>query len=118
MKRDDSVFLRHILDAVDAVERFTPGATHSEFLRNEMMHQAVVRELEIIGEAAARVSPDFRREYPDIAWGQIIGMRNRLVHAYFEVDLNIVWEIVNFDLPPLKEHAKRILGELGNANQD
>ena len=79
-----------------------------------MIQNAVVRELEIIGEATRSLPEEFRREHPDIEWGDIIAMRNRLVHAYFDVDLNVLWEVVHNDLPVLDAFARRIIGGGGD----
>jgi len=111
MRKHDEVLLHDMLTAVDAIKRFTSGTTYSHFAANEMMHQAVIRELEIIGEAARSVSDALQDAQPEIAWAQIVGMRNRLIHAYSKVDLGIVWEIVQIDLPVLEQQVKRILGE-------
>ncbi|MFQ5814011.1 MAG: DUF86 domain-containing protein [Anaerolineae bacterium] len=111
MKKDNTVYLRHIRDAIQRVERHLAGVSWEQFLRNELVQDAVVRQLEIIGEATRNLSDDFRRGHPEVAWRQIIGMRNRLIHAYFKVDLGIVWEITHVDLPLLKEQVERFLEE-------
>jgi uncharacterized protein with HEPN domain len=72
----------------------------------------VVRQLEIIGEGANNLSVELREAHPEITWGQIIGMRNRLIHAYFQVDLDIVWEVARVDLPMLRERVEYMLEEL------
>ena len=74
-----------------------------------MLELALVRLIEIIGEAAARVSPEGQREYPSIPWPKIIGMRNRLIHGYDEVDLDVLWDTIEFDLPPLITTLQQIL---------
>ena len=79
-----------------------------------MIQNTVVRELEIIGEATRSLPEEFRREHPDIEWGDIIAMRNRLVHAYFDVDLNVVWEVGQNDLPILDAFVRRIIGGGGD----
>ena len=113
MKKDDSVFLRHILDAIHQVNGYLSGVTHDQFLQQKIVQDAVVRQLEIIGEAANNLSVDLREMHPEVTWGQIIGMRNRLIHAYFQVDLDIVWEVAGIDLPALKERVEDMLEELG-----
>ena len=110
--RDDSVFLRHILDAVKTVEGYIANVSRGEFLQNGMLRDAVTRQLEIIGEAARNLSDETRQRHPNIEWGQIIGMRNRLIHAYFQVDIELLWEIVGNDLPLLRTQVERILTEL------
>jgi uncharacterized protein with HEPN domain len=100
MKRDDAFLLDMLISARDAVT-FIDGLT-VELFRASRMHQlAVLKALETVGEAAARLSEKTKAVHPDIAWREIIGMRNRLVHGYFEVDLEKVWDTVREDLPPL-----------------
>jgi uncharacterized protein with HEPN domain len=109
MMKDSSVYLRHIVDAIQRVERHLAGVSREEFFEAELVQDAVVRQLEIIGEAARNLPEDLRGEHSDVPWGQIVGLRNRLVHAYFQVDLAIVWEIAALDLPLLKAQVETIL---------
>lgn len=109
MKKDDTVYLKHMRDAIQRAERHLTGVAWEQFRQSEIVQDAVIRQLEIIGEATRNISEDFRRAHPYVPWSQIIGLRNRLVHAYFAVDLTIVWEIVQIDLPPLKEQIERML---------
>ena len=112
MKKDESVYLRHILDAFVQIEFYMDDVSHEEFLQNRLLQDGVIRQLEVMGEAARNLSDDLRNEYPQIPWRQMIGLRNRMAHAYFNVDLQIVWEIVRGDIPDLKEKIKRILTEM------
>jgi uncharacterized protein with HEPN domain len=107
--KDDQLFLQHILAAIEAVDEYLQGASRITFVQNRMQTDAVVRQLEIIGEAARNLSDECRDAHRDIEWGQIIGMRNRLIHAYFRVDIELVWEIVTTDLPVLKGQVESIL---------
>ena len=116
MKKDDTVYLRHVLDAVRKIGRYTEGVTYEQYLRNDMMQDGVVRQLEIIGEAVRSLSTDLRQAHPEVSWKQVVGMRNRLIHGYFEVDLAIVWEIVRVDLPSLRAQVADILHTLGAHN--
>ena len=109
MRKDNTIYLRHIRDAIQRVERHLAGVSWTRFWQSELVQDAVVRQLEIIGEAARNLSDDFCRAHPEIPWSQIIGMRNRLIHAYFAVDLTIVWEITHIDLPLLEVQIERIL---------
>jgi uncharacterized protein with HEPN domain len=102
MRRDEAYLLDILLAARRACQ-FLEGLTWEEFLQSELHQNAVMRPLGIIGEAASRVSQETKDEYPEIPWHQMIGMRNRLVHEYFRVDLAAVWETVRTDLPPLIE---------------
>jgi uncharacterized protein with HEPN domain len=111
MRADDSIRLRHMLDAARDALSFVVGREREDLDRDRMLALALVRSIEIIGEAGARVSAEGRTEVPGIPWAEIIAMRNRLIHAYFDVDLDIVWETVKNDLPPLVATLERILAE-------
>ena len=109
--KDDRLFLQHILAAIETVTDYIDGTSRVAFVQNKMLSDAVVRQLEIIGEAARNLSDECRDAHQDIEWGQIIGMRNRLIHAYFQVDVELVWEIVTADLPLLKMQIETIVAE-------
>ena len=111
MKKDDTVYLRHILDAIGRVDEYVQIVSKEQFLENHLLQDAVVRQLEIIGEASRNVSDEFREKHAIIPWGQIIAFRNRVIHAYFDVNLDIAWSILQNDLLPLKRNVKQILGE-------
>jgi len=108
-KRDDTVYLRHILDAIQRIQNYLAGVSYDEFLGNLLLQDGVVRQLEIIGEATTRFSIEFRDAHPEIAWAKMVGMRNRLIHVYFEVDLSIIWDTVHTDLASLKQQIAQIL---------
>jgi uncharacterized protein with HEPN domain len=101
MANEDAVRLRHMLDAANKVLEFSRGKTRKDLDSDEKLALALVRLLEVFGEAANALSEPFRKKHPDIPWQSIIGTRNRLVHGYFDVDFDIVWNIVTVDLPPL-----------------
>jgi len=109
MKRDDTVYLHHILDAIESIENYTKGMSENEFLSNSMAHDAVVRQIEIIGEAARNVSDEFQNKHPNLPWTKMIGIRNKITHEYFNVNYAIVWDTVKDDLPLLKKSIKKIL---------
>ena len=109
--RDDKAYLHHILDAIERVQLYVTSVTYEAFTRNLLLQDGVVRQLQIVGEAARQISDAFRHAHPELPWSAMIGMRNRLTHAYFEVNLPIVWDTIHFDLPPLKEKIERILAE-------
>lgn len=113
MKRDNGVYLHHIRDAIERVERHLAELSREEFLESELVQDAVVRQLEIIGWAARNLSDDLRQAHAEVPWTEIVGMRNRLIHAYFQVDLEIVWEIVQVDLPLLKGQIERLVESEG-----
>lgn len=100
--KDELVYVRHIVDAIAAIEQFTAGHDYASFSINKMTQDAVIRELEIIGEASKRLSEAFKLSLPDIPWKNIAGMRDKLIHDYFGVNLEAVWKTVQDDLPPLK----------------
>ena len=109
MKRDETVYLRHILDAIDSIEEYTRSMSENEFFSNSMAHDAVVRQLEVIGEASNNISDDFQDRHPKIPWGKMIGIRNKIIHEYFNINYAIVWDTIQDDLPMLKKLIKKIL---------
>jgi uncharacterized protein with HEPN domain len=110
MLATDAVRLRHILDAAREALVFVQGRSRSDLDADHMLSLALVRLLEIIGEAARGVSPALRESHPKIAWNQMTGMRDRLIHGYFDVNQDIVWQTVHQDLPPLIAELDRVLG--------
>lgn len=109
MQRDDMVCVRHILDAARKAMLFARDRTREELDADEMLSLSLVRLLEIIGEAANGVSMDFREKHPQISWKKMIGLRNRLIHGYFDINLDIVWDTVVEDLPPLVADLEKII---------
>ena len=109
MKRDDTVYLHHILDAIGLIEEYTKGMSENEFLANSMAHDAVVRQIEIIGEAARNISDAFRDKHSKLPWGEMTGIRNKIIHEYFNINYTIVWDTVRDDLPSLKKSMKKII---------
>ncbi len=107
--KDDSVFLKHILESIEWIEKDIQGLTEEEFLKNVPIQDAVFRRLEIIGEAVGNLSDDFKEEHSDISWNKAMATRNILIHNYFGVDLNIVWDTVTQSLPEFKEQIKNLL---------
>ena len=100
MRRDETYLLDILIAARDARD-FVSDVTQSQFYASRLHQSAVIKALEVIGEAAARISDEMRQAHPDIPWTDMTGMRNRLVHGYFEVDLGKVWDTIQDDLPTL-----------------
>ena len=107
--RDDRAYLHHILDAIQTIESYITGQYFEQFHANKMMVDAVVRELEIIGEAANQVSVDLKEKHPDIPWFKMRGLRNFVIHEYFSVNEKIVWDTCKENLPKLKQQIMEIL---------
>lgn len=101
MFKNDRIRLRHMVDAMREAVSFADGRVREDLNEDRQLTLALVKDLEIIGEAAAQVSEATRQQLDDIPWSRIIAMRNRLVHAYFDINLDIVWQTVRKDLPPL-----------------
>lgn len=109
MNSRDEVRLRHMLDAAQKAIAFTQGRERTDLDTDEILALAVVRLVEIMGEAAKNVSQPLKDQTPEIAWRQIAGTRDRLTHAYFDVNLDIIWDIVTHDLPSLVEAIEELL---------
>lgn len=109
MIKDDAVYLRHILDAINQIEEYVDGFDYEMLLRSRLVQDGVIRQFEIIDEATKNLSPDLKGRYPHVPWKDIAGMRDKLIHQYFGVDLSAVWETVVHDLPPFKGDITRIL---------
>ena len=101
MRPDDQVRLNHLRDAARTALRFTQDRTRSDIEHDEMLRLALTKLIEIIGEAAKQVSTDGRAEYPDVPWSAAARMRDRLVHHYFDIDLDVLWVTIEVDLPAL-----------------
>ncbi len=107
----DLIRLRHMLEAAQEAVSYAAGHGRGDLESDGMLAHALTRCLEIIGEAATQVATSFRAEHPEIPWRDMTSMRNRLIHAYFDVNLNILWRTVREDLPPLIANIERILAQ-------
>ena len=110
IKPDDKVRLRHMLDAALEIQEYVESSTRESLDRDRKLVHSLVRLFEIIGEAASQVSDELRENVIEIPWFIIIGMRNRLIHAYFEINLDVVWRTSKDDIPSLIEELKKLLG--------
>jgi uncharacterized protein with HEPN domain len=104
--KDDEVYLLHIRKSIRKIRKYTTSIDRDAFLKNDLVQDAVIRQLEIIGEASKRVSERSREKYPGIPWKDISGMRDKLIHHYFGVDLDAVWLTVENDLQVLEKALK------------
>lgn len=108
-KRDDTVYLNDMLDAIRQIEQYMRGLEFQAFSEDKMRQDAVVRRFQVIGEAARNISPEFQQAHPNVPWSEIIGMRHKVIHDYFEIDLETIWDTVYSDLPSLEEWIERTL---------
>jgi uncharacterized protein with HEPN domain len=108
--RDRSLFLEDITSSCRKIIEFVEEYTFDEFLQDEKTFDAVVRNLEVIGEAVKHLSDDFRRQHPDTDWRAIAGVRDILTHAYFALDLEVLWNVVQVEVPQLLISVQEILG--------
>ena len=107
MVKDNNIFIDHILSAISDIEGYVTGKDEKSFGKDKMLQDAVIRKVEIIGEAARNLSEEFKSKKADVEWRDIMDMRNKLIHEYFGVDLETVWLVVKKDLPSLKEKLQK-----------
>ena len=108
-RHDDKVRLQHMLEHAREAVAMTEGKERADLRRERMLELSLIRLIEVVGEAAARVTPEGQAKYPSIPWSQVVSMRNRLIHGYDQVDLNILWDTIEDDLPPLIAELEKIL---------
>jgi len=106
--KDDRVYLIHVLECIQQIEEYTING-REEFMNSRLIQDAVIRNMEIIGEAIKRVSPGLRGQHPEIPWREMAGMRDVLIHDYMGVDLKIVWNVVSRNLAKIKDHLRGLL---------
>ncbi|HZY57532.1 MAG TPA: DUF86 domain-containing protein [Rubrobacteraceae bacterium] len=106
---NDRVFLLHIRDALREVLTFIEGESYESFLANRMVQNAVMRSFEVVGEAARRVSPEFRQTHPEVPWRLMSDFRNKLIHDYFGLDLEVIWKTATEDAPVLLAQVEGLI---------
>jgi len=107
-KREWKLFVEDILESIELIESYVANMNFDDFKNDRKTIDAVVRNLEIIGEAARNISDEIKNKYQNVDWKGMIGLRNRIAHGYFGINLTIIWEILKQELPPLKEKMKQI----------
>ncbi len=112
MNKDPLVFISHIIDSIKDIEHFMKNVSKELFFKNKEKRSAVIRQIEVIGEAVKNLPSDFKDRNPNIPWKDIVGMRDKLMHHYFGVDLETIWKTVNRDIPVLKKQVQDIMKEL------
>lgn len=118
MTRNYLDYIEDIVHSISLIEKFTCNIDFPEFVSNEMLNYAVVRGLEIIGEASKNIPDEIKNEYPDIPWNKMSGIRNKIVHEYFGISLKIIWNVAKKELPPLRKPLIDILKSLEDKIED
>ena len=114
MSERDLVYLDSLVDAADAIREFVGSRTKQEFFAQRLVRDAVLRNLEVLGEAASRVSAELQRTHPEIPWKKASGMRNHLAHGYLTLNMDLIWDTVKRDVPTIGEQARAIRTKLEN----
>jgi uncharacterized protein with HEPN domain len=109
MKRSPKLFLNDIIESIKLIEKYIRGATYRNFLNDSVMRDAVIRRFEIIGETTKNIPMRIRKEYPEIPWRQMAGMRDMLAHEYFGIAIKRIWDTAQKDLPKLKKQIVKLL---------
>jgi len=109
MKKEDTAYLKHILDAITRIEEYIVGIEYEDFIENHLVQDGVIRQIEIIGEATKRISDEIKKKHLGIPWKDMAGMRDKLIHDYLGVDIDAVWDTVENDIPILKSKLKDII---------
>ena len=111
-KKSDLIFVEHVLESIEAIEEFSKEMTKEKLAVNRLNRNAIIRELEIIGEAVKNISDTTKERYKSVLWREIAGTRDKMIHHYFGIDLEIVWDIIKIELPILKKEMLKIKEEM------
>jgi uncharacterized protein with HEPN domain len=116
-RRNEATYLQDMLDAISQIQEYLSDLTYDRFVGESLYRDAIIRQMEIVGEAARCLTPDLRNRHADVPWVDVIGMRNRIAHVYFNLRLRVIWETATADLLPLKAQIERILADLDSARE-
>src|SRR3989338_540143 len=112
--KNDLPFIEHILDSISAIEKFSKNLKKEKLMSDRLKQSAIVREIEIIGEAVKNISKNLKNKHREVEWKEIVGTRDKMIHHYFGVDLNIIWDIIKINLPDLKNKILKIKKEISS----
>jgi uncharacterized protein with HEPN domain len=108
MLKDDSIYIEHILECITKIQAYTSNISKEQFATSDLIQDAVIRNIEVIGEASKKVSQDLKQTYFEIPWKEIAGMRDKLIHDYLGVDIDVIWKTILEDIPALNSHLNKI----------
>jgi uncharacterized protein with HEPN domain len=117
MSKDPKILLLHILESIETLQKYLTGVDEAAYLANMEKQDSAERRLQVIGEAIVQLPGDFKERYSRVPWAKIAGLRNRLVHEYFDIDHKLVWNLLDKSLPEFKEEIRRLLVEADNSTR-